>query len=79
MIRSAEAPALFANMATTFPKTIETSQGTAELSSSKKLEDQAATAALYVVKSQRDPNAFLDKDHKLSSAGMLFDQSKTTQ
>lgn len=38
----------------------------------EKLEDQAATAALYVSrheKSNKTGQEFLDKDHRLSSAG----------
>jgi hypothetical protein len=39
--------------------------------SSTKLEDQAALAALYVTKydSTKDGQKYLDSDHKLSSAG----------
>jgi hypothetical protein len=42
--------------------------------SSNKLKDQAATAALYVAKHDEGSNSksgyeFLDKNHKLSSAG----------
>lgn len=42
---------------------------------STKLEDQAALAALYVTKydsSSKDGQAFLDSDHRLSSAGKSF-------
>jgi hypothetical protein len=44
--------------------------------SSTKLEDQAALAALYVTKydsSTKDGHAFLDSDHRLSSAGKTPD------
>lgn len=39
---------------------------------SSKLEDQAATAALYITHPERksDGDRFLDSDNKLSSAGM---------
>ncbi|KAF4624016.1 hypothetical protein G7Y89_g14159 [Cudoniella acicularis] len=45
---------------------------------SSKLEDQAATAALYVTKNDSTKNAyeFLDSNHKLSSAGEPIPQSQ---
>jgi hypothetical protein len=39
-------------------------------STSAKLEDQAATAALYAARAEnKDVDTYLDADHKLSSAG----------
>lgn len=65
-IRDASRPAASSKPETSRPHT-----------SSTKLEDQAALAALYVTNhdreqaTQKDKHEFLDSDHKLSSAGKL--------